>query len=37
MMLYRVRGDYITSNTPDSYNNLRGNTKTHNPFRQIYP
>jgi hypothetical protein len=30
-MLYKVRGDYITSNTPNGYNNLGGNTKTHNP------
>jgi hypothetical protein len=37
VMLYGVRGDYITSNAPNGYNNLGGNTKTHNPSKQIYP
>jgi hypothetical protein len=36
-MLYGVRGDYITFNAPDGYNNLRGNTKTRDLSRQIYP
>jgi hypothetical protein len=33
MILYRVRGNYITFNASNNYNNLRGNIKTHNPPR----
>jgi hypothetical protein len=35
-MSYRVRGSYTALNTPNSYNDLRGNNRAHNPFLDIY-
>ena len=35
-MLYRVRGSYTAPNTPNSYNDLRGNNRVYNPSLNIY-
>jgi hypothetical protein len=36
VILYRVRGSYIALDTPNSYNNLRGNNGVYNPSLDIY-
>ena len=35
-MLYRVRGSYTAPNTPNSYNNLGGNSRVRDPSLNIY-
>jgi hypothetical protein len=35
-MLYRVRGSYIALNTPNSYNDSRGNNRARDPSLNIY-
>jgi hypothetical protein len=36
-MLYRVRGNYITSDAPNGHTDSEGNIETRDPPRQIYP
>jgi hypothetical protein len=35
-MSYGVRGSYIALNTPNSYNDLGGNSRVYNPSLNIY-
>jgi hypothetical protein len=35
-MSYKVKGSYTAFNTPNSYNNLKGNNRVYNPSLDIY-